>query len=87
MKSENQNADNKNKNKLIKNPGEKRPMMTSSFFNRPDKGAHGIKAREVYLDRQVFTHGHEHYELEYILEGEMVNVINGTKIVMKVNYW
>ncbi|MBR4874104.1 MAG: helix-turn-helix domain-containing protein [Clostridia bacterium] len=70
-------------NKLIKNPGDKHSLMTSDFFNRPDKGAHGIKGRQIHLTKQVFLHSHEHYEMEYILEGEMVNYINGTKVVMK----
>ena len=70
-------------NKLIKNPGDKYRLMSSDFFNRPDKGDHGIKARQIHLQQQVFLHSHEHYEMEYILEGEMVNSINGTKIVMR----
>lgn len=70
-------------NKILKNPGDKRTLLTSDFFNLPDKGDHGIKARQVYLTKPVYLHSHEHYEFEYVLEGGMLNCINGTRIIME----
>ena len=70
-------------NKVIKNPGDKQSILTSDFFNRPDKGDHGIKARQIHLTKPVYLHSHEHYEFEYILEGGMINCINGTRIIME----
>ena len=70
-------------NIYIKNPGEKKSLMTSDFFKLPNKGAHGIKGRYLHLQEKVPIHSHEHYEFEYIVRGEMENNINGVSISMQ----
>lgn len=51
----------------------------NSYGERP---VFGVLSRENRLIGEIPLHGHDHYEIEYVADGTMVNTINGKETVM-----
>ena len=70
--------------KYLRNSGDKNEILTSKFYYISSKWTQGIYADQSDWSKpECPIHSHEHYELQYLAEGEMINVIDYEEIRMK----
>ena len=70
--------------KYLRNSGDKNQILTSKFYYISSKWTQGIFAeRSEWTKPECPIHSHEHFELQYLAEGEMINSIDYEEIHMK----
>ena len=57
-------------------------MQIKKYNSYGERPVFGVLSRENRLIGEIPLHGHDHYEIEYVADGTMVNTINGKETVM-----